>query len=362
LQFITATIGIVDARTPSAANTPDSKAAGPAVIDFQDRRIRRTALLIFVLALLPALICGVRTYRTFLLLRSAYEMGAPMTSSIRGWMTLDYVAANYRTPQLVLIERLGLAPATDGGTSLRTLAERAGVSPPDYVQRVQRAVADIAPRSGPAAASDDSGWLAAVGDKILTALLLYGYPVLGATLLLGAIGLPLPNGIAAAAAGSLAAQGRMNWLWAGIVIVVASALGDLVGYTIGRLLGGEVLQRHARWFGFSPARRARAQALFNQWGLLMVFITRTFVSYLSSVASLLAGAAGYQAAKFIAVAVAGRIVWAAAYLALGYAVGSDLEAAAGFLTNLSLLLLMLIVLAGSGLVAIGRVPAAPQRI
>jgi membrane protein DedA with SNARE-associated domain len=317
-------------------------------------------LILFALALLPTLWFGLRTYRSFLLLRSAYEAGAPITSSIRGWMTLDYIAATYKTPEAALFERLGLAPGADGGSSIKTLADRAGVSPPRYVERVQRAVADIASRASPASATNDSGWLAALGARILTALLVYGYPVLGATLLLGAIGLPLPDGIAAAVAGSLAAQGRMDWIWASAIIVAASVLGDVVGYGIGRLLGGKVLERRGHWFGYTPARRAQVQALFNQWGLLTVFITRTFVSYLSSVASLLAGVACYQPSKFVAVAIAGRLVWAAAYLALGYAVGADLEAAASFLTNLSLLLLLLIMLAGSGLIAAGVVPALSQ--
>ena len=186
-------------------------------------------------------------------------------------------------------------------------------------------------------------------------------PCLAATLLLGAIGLPLPDGIATAVAGSLAAQGRMDWISASVIVVAASVLGDAVGYGIGRLLGGEILERRGRWFGYTSGRRAQVQALFDQWGLVTVFITRTFVSYLSSVASLLAGAARYQLSKFLAVAVAGRLMWAAAYLGLGYAVGSDLEAAAGFLTNLSFLLLFLSALAGSGLIAAGVVPALPQQ-
>jgi membrane protein DedA with SNARE-associated domain len=327
------------------------------MIDLRAHRIRRAALLLFAVALLPTLIFGLRTYYSYALLRSAYEAGAPATSSIRGWMTLDYVAATYHTPKAALLERLELAPTTAGDTSLLTLAGRAGVLPPQYVARVQRAIADVANQSSPAPAAKPSGWLADLGDKFLTALLVYGYPVLGVTLLLGAIGLPLPDGIAAAVAGSLAAQGRMDWLAAGSIIVLASVIGDAAGYGIGRLLGGEIVMRHGRWLGYSPQRRAQAQALFDQWGLLTVFITRTFVSYLSSIASLLAGLAHYRLGRFLAVALAGRVVWAAAYLGLGAAVGSDLEAAAGFLTNLSLLLLLLTVLTGSGLIAAGRVPA-----
>jgi hypothetical protein len=55
--------------------------------------VRRGAVLLFAFMILPTLWFGLRTYRSFLLLRSAYEAGAPMTSSIRGWMTLKYIAA-----------------------------------------------------------------------------------------------------------------------------------------------------------------------------------------------------------------------------------------------------------------------------
>ena len=331
------------------------------MISLRCRPVRRGAWVLFALALLPTLWFGLRTYRSFLLLRSAYEAGAPMTSSIRGWMTLDYIATTYHTPAAALIERLGLAPATGASTNLKSLAEQAGVSPPQYVERVQRAVAVVASRAEPTSATNGSGWLAAIAERTLTALLVYGYPVLGATLFLGAIGLPLPDGIAAAVAGSLAAQGRMDWGAAGAVIVAASVFGDAVGYGLGRWLGAGFLERRSRWFGYTSARRAQVQALFDQWGLVTVFITRTFVSYLSSVASLLAGAARYQLSKFLAVAVAGRLMWAAAYLGLGYAVGSDLEAAAGFLSNLSILLLLLSALTGTGMIGAGAYfPALSQ--
>jgi membrane-associated protein len=331
------------------------------VIDLETRRLRHAAWLIFLLAVLPTVMMGLRSYRSLLVLHSAYEAGVPMTSSIRGWMTLDYIATTYHTPKGALLDRLGVESGADSEISLRALAFRAGILPRDYIARVQRAIAAMAKPEALAPAANASSWLALLRGEFLTAVLVYGYPVLGLTLLLGAIGLPLPNGIATAVAGSLAAQGRMNWLVAAVIVVVASVMGDAIGYGIGRLLGAEILARRGHWFGYSPQRRSQAQALFDQWGLLTVFITRTFVSYLSSVASLFAGIAHYHLPRFLAVAVAGRLVWAAAYLGLGAAVGTDLEAASGFLTNLSLLLLLLTVLVGSALVAVGRVPALRER-
>jgi membrane protein DedA with SNARE-associated domain len=316
--------------------------------------LRRIAFLVVAISALLSVLFGLRTYGSFLLLRSAYAAGAPMTSSIRPWMTLGYVAATYRTSDAALVERLGLPAGTDPNTSLKSLAEQARLSPPVYTQRVQRVIAEIAPRAIANGANDSSSWLGAIGDQVLTALLLYGYPVLGLTLLLGSIGLPLPDGVATTIAGSMAAQGRMDWAWAGAITVTASVLGDAVGYGAGRLVSTKVLERHGRWVGYTAARRARVQQLFDQWGSLTVFITRTFMSYLSSVASLLAGMSHFRLSKFLAIALVGRVIWTAAYLGLGYGIGADWQAATGFLTNLSVLLLSLMLLAGSGAVASGR--------
>jgi membrane protein DedA with SNARE-associated domain len=316
--------------------------------------VRGLAAGVFVVATLLTVLFGLRTYGSFLLLRSAYDTGAPRTSSIRPWMTLAYVAAAYRMPNAVLIEHLELPAATNPDSSLKTLAGHAGLSAYLYTQRVQRAIAAIASRDASNGASETAGWFGAVVEEVLTALLVYGYPALGLTLLLGAIGLPLPDGIATTLAGSLAAQGRMNWIWAGAVTVTASVVGDAVGYGLGRLLNREVLERHGHWVGYTPARRAHVQSLFDHWGSLTVFITRTFVSYLSSVASLLAGISHFRLSKFLVIALIGRLIWTAAYLGLGYGIGGDWEAATGFLTNFSALLLSSMSLLGAGAVASGK--------
>jgi len=79
-------------------------------MDIKSARVRRIAIAVFVIAALATVLFGLRTYRSFVLLRSAYDVGAPVTSSIRAWMTLDYIAATYHAPEEALIERLGLTP------------------------------------------------------------------------------------------------------------------------------------------------------------------------------------------------------------------------------------------------------------
>lgn len=322
--------------------------------------IRRVAVAFLIAAMLSSALLGIRSYRSFLLLRSAYDAGAPMTSSIRPWMTLGHIAATYRIPEAALVERLELAPTTDSNATLRSLAQQQGVSLLDYVQRVQRAIVGVAPELESDGAGEESSWLGALGDALLAAVLTYGIPALALTIFLGSFGLPLPHGIAVTVAGSLAAQGRIDWVWAGAATAVASVLGDIAGYSLGRLLDRGVIERHGRWLGYTRERALRVKRLFEQWGAWSVLITRTFVSYLGPAVNVLAGAAGYRLTGFLALTVLGRLIWTAAYLGLGYAVGSDPEAASSFLANLSGLLVSLAVLAASWLVASGRL-RVPQR-
>lgn len=323
--------------------------------------LRGIAIAVALATAAGTILLGSRTYRSFDLLQSAYAVGAPKTSGIRGWMTLKHVAATYRVPEATLSAGLGLPADGDGDQNLsdknlKELAEAAKVPPLQYVQRVQRIIAASAPATSDANGASP-GWLAATTDRMLTGLLVYGYAVLGLILVLAAVGLPLPSGFAMALVGSLAAQGRMDLMSAGAVAVAASVVGDGIGYAIGRLISPAALAKHGRWIAFTPARQTRVQSFFDRWGMLTVFITRTFVSYLSSVANLFAGVSRFGAARFLASAALGRLTWAVAYLGLGYLIGSDLDAATAFLTNVSLLLLMLALCVGSGLFAL-RIPAS----
>jgi membrane protein DedA with SNARE-associated domain len=324
--------------------------------------IRIASMTVAVLAALATLWFGMRSYRTFLLLRSAYELGMPQASTVRAWMTLRYIASTYRIPPDRLRDRLGLAATSSLDLSLRSLAERQGRTPFEYVQQVQRSIADIAP---PASSTDQraarGGWLDWFNDQILSALLHYSYAILALTLLLGAIGLPVPTGLAATVAGSLSAAGRVDWLAAGLIAIAASVAGDAVTYGLGRGVSEQFLARRGRWFGYTAARQAHAQALFARWGALTVLVTRTLVSHLSSVVSLLAGISRYRLAAFLSIALLGRALWTAAYMGLGYGIGGNLEYATDFLKNLSGFLVSLSILVAATLMATGWISIGGRR-
>jgi membrane protein DedA with SNARE-associated domain len=327
------------------------------MIDFRSRGSRRIAAVIFAIAVLPSLWFGIRTYGSLLLLHSAQETGVPAVSNVRGWMTLRHVATTYEVRIDALISQLNLAPSTDSNLTVRRIAENAGLNRFTYVQQVQQAIAELKAKDNPIAEEPgSSGWFGFDSDDILSALLIYGYPALALTLFLGALGAPVPTGLATTLAGSLAVRGDLDWLVAAAIAIVASSIGDIVAYGIGRGLGQGFLERHGKWFGFTMSQQARVQRLFDRWGGMTVLLTRTLVSHLSSVVSLLAGMMRYRLASFLAVAFVGRVIWTSAYLGLGYGADSNIEAASTFLANLTGLILSLAVLGASALVATGRGP------
>jgi membrane protein DedA with SNARE-associated domain len=264
-------------------------------------------------------------------------------------MTLGYVANTYNVSYVELVERLGLAGDTLPDTTLFSVAEGKGLAPFDAAREVQTAIAALARvHSGGEAAgvTDESG---SFSDAVLSNILAYSYPALGLVLMLGAIGLPVPTGFSTVLAGSMAAVGEIDAVPALAIVMVASVAGDVIGYEIGVVASERFLARRGRWIGFTPQRRERVVALFHRWGGLTVFLTRTLVSHLSSIASLLAGISRYHFWTFLIYATLGRALWTAAYFWLGYVIGNDIEAASAFLGHMTGLVVSLgaIVAAGS---------------
>jgi hypothetical protein len=223
------------------------------------------SLLIVVLAVatLATLLFGVRTYRAWQLFASAQEVDAADTAGIRPWMTIAYIAATYRVPEAALAARLDAPPESSGRTTLRELASQRGQQPFEQARSAQQAIADLRrtePAAAPAApASTVVNWLGGLTDQLLEAVLVSGYPVLALLLFVGAVGLPLPSGLATSVVGSLAARGQVAVLPAGLVVMLSSVLGDLVGYQIGRALGRDFLGRHGGWGGLPVPRLAQAE-------------------------------------------------------------------------------------------------------
>jgi len=133
------------------------------------------------------------------------------------------------------------------------------------------------------------------------------------------LGFVLPGETAVVLGGVLASRGRVSLPLLIFVVVVAAVAGPLVGFEIGRHLGGRLVA--ARALRRVAGAVERAQDMLRTRGGTAVLLGR-FVAVLRALMPALAGTAQMSYRTFFLYNIAGGIVWGAGYCLLGYAAGS----------------------------------------
>ena len=133
------------------------------------------------------------------------------------------------------------------------------------------------------------------------------------------LGFVLPGETAVVLGGVLASHGRISLLLLMLIVVVAAVAGPLVGYEIGRRLGGRLVA--ARALRRVAGGVQRAQEMLRTRGGTAVLIGR-FIAVLRALMPALAGTARMSYRTFFLYNAAGGIVWGVGYCLLGYAAGS----------------------------------------
>jgi membrane protein DedA with SNARE-associated domain len=145
-----------------------------------------------------------------------------------------------------------------------------------------------------------------------------GYVALGALVLAGNVGFPVPENTVLWTAGYLAWKGK---LWGPAVLtvgIVAAILGDNLGYWLGQRYGHPLLDRYGTRLGLSVARRDRLQTFVTMYGGWAVFCAR-FVLGLRVLAGPLAGSVGLPFKVFFLGNAAGALCYVPAEVGIGYA-------------------------------------------
>ena len=133
------------------------------------------------------------------------------------------------------------------------------------------------------------------------------------------LGFVLPGETAVVLGGVLASRGRISLPLLMVIVVVAAVAGPLVGYEIGRRLGGRLVA--ARALRRVAGGVQRAQEMLRTRGGTAVLIGR-FIAVLRALMPALAGTARMSYRTFFLYNAAGGIVWGVGYCLLGYAAGS----------------------------------------
>ncbi|SRX95681.1 putative transmembrane protein DedA [Mycobacterium tuberculosis H37Rv] [Mycobacterium shimoidei] len=154
------------------------------------------------------------------------------------------------------------------------------------------------------------------------------YFVVGIVVAIESLGIPLPGEIVLVAAALLSSRHELavNPLGVGVAGVMGAAVGDSIGYSIGRRFGLPLFDWLGRRFPrhFGPGHVGLAERVFMRWGSYAVFFGR-FIALLRILAGPLAGALKMPYRRFLAANVAGAMCWAGGTTALIYYAGIAAE-------------------------------------
>lgn len=151
----------------------------------------------------------------------------------------------------------------------------------------------------------------------------YGYWAVAVTLLLENAGLPVPGETILLLASFVAWSDRSLRLPVLIVVATcAAAIGDNIGYWVGKRGGRRLLER----YGHVIRRDAveRGERLFSRYGPMTIFFAR-FIAGLRVIAGPLAGVLGMNWPRFAVWNFLGAIVWVSVISSIGYFLGSNWE-------------------------------------
>jgi len=179
-----------------------------------------------------------------------------------------------------------------------------------------------------------------MSDFLLTQIINYGAPILGAIVFIGAMGAPFPGTLIVIAAGAFSKQGILSWYTTGFVALVCVVLGDSLSYGMGYYARERILRRFQ-----NSERWAQAEASFNRWGGMSVFWTRFLITGIAVPVNLIAGTSNFRFQRFFLYDLLGESIWIFGYGGLGYLFGTQWEVVSDVLSNMSGLTLGFVILA-----------------
>ena len=159
-------------------------------------------------------------------------------------------------------------------------------------------------------------------DAIAEWIMQYGYIGLFGFLMLGIVGVPLPEDLMLAGAGYLVFKGYLKPAPTVAAAFLGSLFGITVSYGLGRLLGMAVVAKHGYRIGITRERLDSViswYARFGRWTLVFGY----YIGGFRHVNALLAGALKLPLLTFGAFAYSGAFLWTVSLITAGFVFGEE---------------------------------------
>ncbi|HUO75390.1 MAG TPA: DedA family protein [Candidatus Paceibacterota bacterium] len=134
------------------------------------------------------------------------------------------------------------------------------------------------------------------------------------------IGIVLPGDSVLFTAGFLASQGLLSIIPLLIISFTMAALGDNVGYWLGKRFGPSVFKRKDSIF-LNPGNITRAEAFYEEHGTKTIVLAR-FIPVIRTLAPLLAGVGSMHWRTFMTYNLLGAFIWGIGVTFTGYWLGA----------------------------------------
>ena len=178
-----------------------------------------------------------------------------------------------------------------------------------------------------------------MSEWLLTQIINYGIPILGAIVFLGGLGIPFPGTFVVIAVGAFCRQGFLSWPLTGLIALTCVVLGDCLSYAMGFYAREPILRRF-----HGSDKWIQAENSFQRWGGMSILLTRFLITAIAVPVNLIAGTGNFPFRHFLLYDLAGEAIWIFGYGGLGYLFSTQWEAVSALLSNMSGLLLGLLIL------------------
>ena len=152
----------------------------------------------------------------------------------------------------------------------------------------------------------------------------YGYVAIFILMLAESACIPFPSEVTMLVAGWYAADGQLDFFWAGMAGVAGNVVGSWIAYGLGRQFGRGLLDRYGKYVLIRPHDVDKAEVWWDKHGEAATFFSR-LLPVIRTFISVPAGIARMPIGKFTVYTVLGVIPWTFALTYVGVVVGDNWE-------------------------------------
>jgi len=150
----------------------------------------------------------------------------------------------------------------------------------------------------------------------------YRYGAIFVLLMLGIVGLPVPDETLLTFAGYLVFKEKLTLLPTLATAFLGSSCGITVSYACGRGLGLHLVRKVGPLLRLKPEHLSQVQTWFARWGKYTLIIGY-FVPGVRHVTAFVAGSSKLSLPVFALFAYSGALVWTSSFIGLGYLFGEE---------------------------------------